>query len=259
MRNAAAWGIHHHAASAGILMSGEATVASYPTVANSLLWIDRFRSATDASGMVPAVAGDLVRTISLPTGWGASLGDGLVVQATAGNRPTYRSNGLQGNGTSTRMTLPSALSLNGAFTAWIVVDFNGTATPTVYGLSGNAGTYGGVLADRFVNSLRCYSDDASSYIRDEGLVTTGKVLIRIRRTAANAMYFDATTIAESAESSTTYTWAIDRIFARGGSAPDWTNSGVRFCQWVVVGDDAVTAGTSAAVEAKLLALEGVSI
>lgn len=94
---------------------------AYPTVANSLLWINRFESKTDTLGSVPAVNGNAVWTIKLPSGWGASLGDGLVRQDTAGSRITYQANGLQNSSGTRVMNLPgSGISLAGNFTIYTI-------------------------------------------------------------------------------------------------------------------------------------------
>ncbi len=233
----------------------------YPTIANSLLLVDFANGCTDTSGLVSAGDGDSVRTIRLPSGWGASLGDGLLRQDTEANRPIWRATGLQTNGTSTRLIFPASISLSGAFTVYNVLDMQGTTKSPYLGFSGNVGSYGGVVPDYFTagGGLRAYSDNASTYNQSAGWSPTGLAVIRIRRTAANAIYFAATGLSELARSSTSYTWVLDRWLARGGGTPDWTNSGIRSLGGMIIGADAVTAGTSAAAEAWLSARFGVTL
>jgi len=233
----------------------------YPNIANSLLLVDFANGCTDTSGLVAAGDGDSVRTVRLPSGWGASLGDGLLRQDTLANRPTWRAAGLQCNGTSTRLIFPASISLSGAFTVYNVLDMQGSTKSPYLGFSGNTGAYGGVIPDYFAagGGLRAYSDDASTYNQSAGWSPTGLAVIRMRRTAANAMYFAATGLSEVARSSTSYTWVLDRWLARGGGTPDWTNSGIRSLGGMIIGADAVTAGTSAAAEAWLSARFGVTL
>jgi len=232
----------------------------YPNIANSLLLVDFANGCTDTSGLVAAGDGDSVRTVRLPSGWGASLGDGLLRQDTLANRPTWRAAGLQCNGTSTRLIFPATISLSGAFTVYNVLDMMGSTYTPYIGFSGNAGTYGGVIPDcnTVGGGLRVYNDNLS-YTGTAGWLPTGKVLVRIRRTAANAIYFAATGLSEVAMSSTSYTWVLDRWLARGGGLADWTNSGIRSLGGMIIGADAVTAGTSAAAEAWLSARFGVTL
>jgi len=125
----------------------------------------------------------------------------------------------------------------------------------VAAISGNAGTYGGVLADFNTSNLRCYSDDAVTYIQSVSYTPATLCMVRIRRTSGNAMFFAATGLAEVSKGSTTYTWSLDRIMARGGSVTDFTAEGVYLNQWVIVGEDTVSAGTDAVIQAALLSLE----
>lgn len=234
---------------------------SYPTIANSLLLVDFANSCTDTAGATLAGDGDSVRTVRLPSGWGASLGDGLLRQDTEANRPIWRTSGLQTNGVSTCLIFPGTISLPGAFTVYNVLDMQGTTKSPYLGFAGNVGSYGGVVPDYFTagGGLRAYSDNASTYNQSAGWSPTNLAVIRMRRTATNVMYFAATGLSEVARSSTSYTWALDRWLARGGSNPDWTNSGIRSLGGMIIGADAVTAGTSAAAEAWLLARFGVAL
>ena len=227
---------------------------SYPTIPNSLLWVDYANSCTDASGATPATAGDRVQTIRLPVGWGASLGDGLVRQDVALSKPRYDAGGLYNFLNVTFMLLPATINLSGAFTAYFVINHNNIAYPhAVQSISGNAGTYGGVLADFNSSNLRCYSDDAVTYIQSVSYTPATLCMVRIRRTSGNAMYFAATGLAEVSKGSTTYTWSLDRIMMRGGSVSEFTAQGVYHNQWVIIGADTVTDGTDAVIQAALIA------
>lgn len=239
-----------------MLVNRGAGGSQYPNVANSILWIDRFRSCTDSNGLTRATVGDRVQTIPLPAGWGASLGDGLVRQGAALQKPRYDAGGLYNYLNVTIMLLPATINLSGAFTAYFVTNHNNIAYPhAVFPISGNAGTYGGVLADFNTSNLRCYSDDAVTYIQSVSYTPATLCMVRIRRTSGNAMFFAATGLAEVSKGSTTYTWSLDRIMARGGSVTDFTAEGVYLNQWVIVGEDTVSAGTDAVIQAALLSLE----
>lgn len=234
---------------------------TYPVIANSLLWVDRFNSYSDAGGTVPAVVGDRVHTIRLPEGWGSSLGSGIISQSTHSYKPDYILAGLKSNLNITQMLLPSSISLSGAFTVWAVVNLNGVASFEVYPISGNDSLYGGVIADvqSVGTNLRTYSGDASTYIQTATYSPTGKILIRIRRASNGNMYFAATGLTEVAKGNTSYVWLLDRILQRGGSFGGFTTENVCINQVVVVGADAVTAGTSSAIETRLASLEGVRL
>lgn len=230
--------------------------SQYPTIANSLLWIDYSNSYTDASGLTLATAGQSVQTIRLPSGWGASLGDGLVRQTTSGNRPTWQTLGLQCNASSTVMALPATISLASTFTAYGVFDFQGTFTSNVVGLSGNIGSFGGCLLEwANASDLRAYSDDASTYIGSRaGTNPANKILIRQRRAADNKIYFAGGGLFADTQYgvSSSYTWQLDRVLARGGGVLGFTNTQVRITHIVLVGADTVTAGTDAAIQAALI-------
>jgi len=221
----------------------------YPTIANSLIWIDFGNGCTDANGVTLATAGQSVQTIKLYPGWGASLGDGLVRQATSGNRPTWQTNGLQCNGTSTIMSLPATISLNSVFTAYAVVDFNGWYNQPVTAFAGTTGSFGGVLINYNASGFRAF-DDSATYIQTLATTPTDMRLSRIRRQADTAIYFAQTGVAEVAKSSTAYTWAINRIL----SYPSvFTNSSARVRHMLLFSADTVTAGTDAAIQAAIIA------
>lgn len=230
----------------------------YPTIANSLLLVDFANSCTDTAGVTLAGDGDAVWTVRLPSGWGASLGDGLLRQDTLANRPTWRTTGLQCNGTSSRLIFPATISLDGAFTVYNVLDMQGSYKTLFFGFTGNVGAWGGVVHDYNVSGLRAY-DQSVTYLQTATHSPTGKILTRVRRDASNNMYFAATGLAETPESTTSYTWVLDRWLARGGGTPDWTNSGIRSLGGMIIGADAVAAGTSAAAEAWLSARFGVAL
>lgn len=223
----------------------------YPVVANSLLWIDRFRSATDTSGLVLAGDGDSVRTISLPASWGASLGDGLVRQETSGNRPTYKTNGLQGNATSTIMSLPATVSLSGTFTVYAVIDFNGSYNQPITTIAGNGGSFGGAIANFNAAGMRTF-DDSAVYLQSLSVAPTGLVMARVRRNAGNNLFFAITGTSDTAKSATDFAWPLNRILSYPGV---FNNTSARVRQIVVVGADTVTAGTDAVIQAALIALE----
>ena len=221
----------------------------YPTIANSLIWIDFGNGCTDDSGVTLATAGQSVQTIKLYPGWGASLGDGLVRQATSGNRPTWQTNGLQCNGTSTIMSLPATISLNSVFTAYAVVDFNGAYNQPVTAFAGTTGSFGGVIINYNASGMRAF-DDSATYIQTLATSPSGMVLARIRRQADTGIYFAQTGVADAAKSSTAYTWAINRIL----SYPSvFTNSSARVRHMLLFSADTVTAGTDAAIQAAIIA------
>lgn len=228
--------------------------SSYPSVANSLLLVDFANSCTDANGLTLATDGQAVRTLRLLPGWGASLGDGLLRQEAGAFRPTWRADGLQGDGSDDRLTLPATLSLPGAFTVWAVVKCTGSVT-SVTTLAGSTAPFDGAICGINSSGMRAFNPDAS-YNQTLAITTTGVRLLRIRRTAANAMFFAATGTSETARSSTSHNWQLDRILYATGAA---TESAHRVQGIMVVSADAVTDGTSAAAEAWLLARFGVAL
>lgn len=228
---------------------GGGRASLYPTIANSLLWIDYANSCTDASGATLATAGQSVQTIRLPSGWGASLGDGLVRQTTSGDRPTWQTNGLQCNGTSTIMSLPATISLSAAFAAYAVIDFNGAYNHPATAFSGTTGAFGGVIINYNASGFRAF-DDSATYIQTLAANPTNLRLSRIRRQTDNNIFFAQTGVAEAAKSSTTYTWSINRILAYPGV---FSNSSARILHLLLFDADTVTAGTDAAIQAALVA------
>lgn len=226
----------------------------YPTIANSLLWIDYANSYTDASGLTPATEGQSVQTIRLPSGWGASLGTGMVSQSNGISKPVYRSgDGLESQNTNTLMALPASISLTGAFTVYTVVNFHEVATAVLISISGRAASFGGVLNDIDAgNVFRAYSEDLG-YFQSQAYTATGLKMLRQRRNAANAIFFAGTGLAEVAKSSSSYTWLLQDIFRRDSGVSGSTEGGVCIAQVVVVDDDTVTAGTDAAIQAALIA------
>ena len=221
----------------------------YPTIANSLIWIDFGNGCTDANGVTLATAGQLVQTIKLYPGWGASLGDGLVRQATSGKRPTWQTNGLRCNGTSTIMSLPATISLNSVFTAYAVIDFNGGYNQPVTTFAGTVGSFGGAIINYNASGMRAF-DDSAAYLQTLNAMPTTLVLSRIRRQVDNSIYFAQTGVAEAAKSSTAYTWLINRVL----SYPSiFTNSSARVKHMLLFSADTVTAGTDAAIQAAIIA------
>lgn len=221
----------------------------YPTIANSLIWIDFGNGCTDGSGVTLATAGQSVQTIKLYPGWGASLGDGLVRQATSGNRPTWQTNGLQCNGSSTIMSLPATISLSSAFTAYAVIDFNGGYNQPVTAFAGTGGLYGGAIINYNASGLRAF-DDSATYNQFIATFPTSMVLTRIRRQADSSIYMAQTGVAEVVKSSTAYTWAINRILSFPSS---FTKSSARIRHMLLFSADTVTAGTDAAIQAAIIA------
>jgi len=236
------------------LVAARAMGNPYPTIANSLLLIDFANGCTDANGLTLATDGQAVRTLRLPTGWGASLGDGLLRQETGALRPTWRTDGLQGDGTDDRLQLPATISLSGAYTVWAVVKCTGSVT-SVTTLAGSVAPFGGAICGINASGMRAFNPD-TSYNQSLAITTTGVRLLRIRRDASNNMWFAATGTSEVARSITSHNWQLDRIlFATG--AP--TQSTHRVQGIMVVSADAVTAGTSTAAEAWLSARFGVTL
>lgn len=252
MRGATAWGIVGGAAGLGVEQASSGF--AYPAIANSYLLIDFANGCTDANGLTLATDGQAVRTLRLPTGWGASLGDGLLRQETGALRPTWRADGLQGDGSDDQMALPATISLPGAYTAWAVVKCTGSVT-SVTTLAGSTVPFDGAVCGINASGMRAFNPDAS-YNQTLAITTTGVRLLRIRRDASNNMWFAATGTAEAAKSSTSHNWQLDRILHATGAA---TEAAHRVQGIMVVSADAVTAGTSTAAEAWLSARFGVTL
>lgn len=109
----------------------------YPTLSDPTkqsLWIDRFQSYKD-DNVTLAIAGEAVKSIKLPSGWDVLSPGGSIVQTTLADRPTYKADGLQSNGTSTKMVFPAALPLSGDFTLWFVQ--SSVSTSAAVGLAGD--------------------------------------------------------------------------------------------------------------------------
>lgn len=231
------------------VLGGISGFSVYPTVANSRLWLDRNANVySDTGGTTPAsVDGSIGSWRAVGGGWGTDL----VGQATGSRQPTLKSNGIQCDGIDDFMSLPSAISLSGAFTAYAVLNFNGAYNHPLTAFSGSTGSFGGTIINYNASGLRVF-DDSATYIQTLTASPTGRVLTRIRRDASNNLYFAQTGIAEVARSSTAYTWNIDRLL----SYPTvFNNSAARVLQLVLVTADTVTAGTDAAIQSALIALE----
>lgn len=228
---------------------------NYPTIPNSMLWIDYANSYTDVAGTTPAADGNRVQTIRLPAGWGASLGSGMVEQTGAATlRPTWRTNGLEVNGTTTKMLLPATINVAGAFTCYVVYNFTSSYFFAAC-LSANFSTYGGAVLDVSTTNIRCFIGDASVVIaRNAGASFSGLVLIRTRRTSTNNIHIGYSGGGDSASLGTlSHTFQLINFLMNGGSIPDYTSASVRTLHAVLVGADTVTAGTDAAIQAALVA------
>lgn len=206
-----------------VLLSGNKKKARYPTIANSLLWIDYANSCTDANGLTPATAGQSVQTIRLPSGWGASLGDGLVRQTTSGNRPTWQTNGLQSNGSSTYMVLPGDITLSGDYTIYMVAE-RAAVTALIY--AGQAAS---------TKSLVSFTD--SKYYHWSGSIlqatdaATGLVIRKVRRSGVSTTFRVGGVNTSQNDSETI---VINQIIARQVPVNLVTDSSNRYCQLVIV-------------------------
>jgi hypothetical protein len=242
----------------GAIRADVAAAPLYPTVANSLLWADFLtQGCSDTAGATPCNDGDAIWTVRLFSGWGASLGDGLIRQDTGANRPTFRAGiGAQPNGTSSIMSLPASITLSGAFTVWHVLNFNGSNARNLFALGGTSGTADGSIAEAWqAGETRTY-DDVVGYLQTLAHSNTGIAVIRVRRDTGNNMFFRVTGVGETAKGSTSFSWVLNRVIGRNTFA---ASSTARAIAAIAVGADAVTAGTSAAVEAAILSKYGVSL
>lgn len=205
----------------------------YPNLSDTskqAIWIDRFRSYKD-NNVTLAAAGDTVQSILLPSGWDVLSAGGSVTQSTAGNRPTYQSDGLQSNGTSSYMTLPAALALSGDYTFYWV-GTRGAAGRVQMAMGTNSGA-------GYENIGQDYSDNVS-YCTDSGNsnATGGPAdntyCIRRWRRSGSTSYYKAPGASEVSTVGGSGLITLNVILARRGQAPIvYTNTSCRLNQWVV--------------------------
>lgn len=207
--------------------------ASYPTIANSLLWIDRFNSNT-------LVDGQPISSISLPNGWGSSYGS--VTQSGAA-RPTYRSDGIQFDGLSDintagwvmYMNLPLNYVSNGDFTMYFVLyrpsDVGCYAMPLGGNQSLAGPAYGDVLMGLWPTSDG-YTGGQTNYTAWSDTIS-GKTIRKIRRTSTN-LYYKSYGMVEQNGGANGITIQADIMGARIGQFSAGTRSTVRICQIVLV-------------------------
>lgn len=219
-------------------LSGSATASftensSYPTIANSVYWIDRFNSNT-------LTAGQSISSITLPSGWGAAYGS--VTQGTPNRQPTYQTNGIQFDGSFEindpfymYMNLPLSYVSTSDFTMYFVLDRPSNTNCHAMPLGGNqslAGpAYGDVLLGLWPSS-DAYTGGGTAYTGWTD-ATQGKTIRKIRRTSGS-LYYKTYGAVEQSGGTNSSTIQVDLLGARIGQYPAGTRSTVRLCQVVLV-------------------------
>lgn len=226
----------------GAIRADVAAAPSYPTVANSRLWLDRNRNLySDTGGTTPAVVNDSVASWrSVGGGWGTTL----VTQATSSKRPVLKSDGLQSDGVDDK--LDCSLLINGDYTIYFVVSKPnnavscGMADYTIYGYFGGGG------------NLFC-SNGASWSNATNWDGTTTPIIVRFRSGGGN-LYSKAPNFVEQTYVVAAANATMLSIFtANGGNA---SHSGCRFMQMVLVDRNLTPGGVDdLAIIAKLQELE----
>lgn len=205
----------------------------YPQLSDTskqAIWIDRFRSYKD-NNVTLAVAGETVQSITLPSGWDVLSAGGSVTQSTSGARPTYQSNGLQSNGTSSHMILPASLALTGDYTFYWV-GTRGAAARVQMAMGTNSGAgYENIGQDYSDNT--CYCTDVSG-TNATGGPSDNTYCIRRWRRSGSTSYYKAPGASEVSSAGGSGTINLNIIMARIGSAPIvYSNTNCRLNQFVI--------------------------
>lgn len=227
---------------------------SYPTLSDTskqVIWIDFLnQSKTDTSGLVTANAGDTVATVKLPTGWGASLGDGYVRQNTSGLRPTLRSDGVQGDGSTTIMNLPSTITCVAPYTIYMIGSRTNSSHTNFY-------------LCRSANGFSGHSTDAKYYLYNGANVysqsdtTTGLICKRVRLCSDGHWRAKWTGTSETDNvGSVGYSFPFDTMIK--ASTAD-TNTNSRIIAVICVSEDTVITGNNTAIENFISTTYGVSV
>lgn len=206
-----------------------ASAPTYPILSDPTkqkLWVDYLLGCTDTAGATPATTGQSVWTIPLPSGWSPG-GDNLMRQDTSGNRPTWQTDGLQTNGTSSYLSLPASISLTGDFTIYFVGVRSNAATQHLiwHGRSGN-------------NDAPLTYSDGNTYLFAGGssfsTSSTGLIIRRLRRSGTGANNITLTDNGSSSSISSNSTLLIEYLLQRNASGGLVTSSACRTLGLVVV-------------------------
>lgn len=229
----------------------------FPTVASSLLWLDRSRGVfTDTAGTTPASIGDtLARWDGATAAWG--LGTYNFQQATGGLRFTLRSDGLQDNGSATSMMLINTnIVMAGDFTCYWISSRTTNTQPVVALAGTNAAAKYGYIKEAISTNLGVVAkDDGASrrLVDTEATASPGSVK-RVRRLSSGTSYFKAGSVAEV--SGALGAGNVTIVAMGMADFSTGTNSLARIRQIVLVNKN-ITPGDAddLAIRAKLLALE----
>jgi len=219
----------------------------YPTIADSLIWLDRNRNVySDVAGTTPAaINGTIAAWRAVGYGWGSDL----ITQATAGNRPTLKSDGIQ-NAVANGYLSWTGITLGAAWTVYTVQ------------LRPSGSDRSIALGDNVLGSM-ISAWDAVAYFPYQGSFlrvspytdTTNTLCIRrARRSSTTACHCKVGGSAElNGVCQAADTWFFDMVLARSGNA---STSASRLRQIVVVNRNlAHDSVDDLAIRAKLLALE----
>lgn len=230
----------------------------YPTVANSRLWLSsQYGVYSDTAGATPAAVND---TVGSWRAVGGSWGTDLATQSNATKRPTLKTDGISGDGTDDHLILPSTISVPGAFTCYCVVK-KSSISQTSVAIGGNQGTWGPPMNYHFSDgALYAYDRNSGSLGSKAFTTAAGSYLIRLRRNAANAVFYAATGLAEGASICTlTESYTLAYLLASIGSSSIYSTSNSYFKEIVLVKGDTVTDGGDAEIRARLVTLTGIDL
>lgn len=224
----------------------------YPTLSNpswQTYWIDRNQSYTDSGASAKAAAGQSVYTIKIPTAWGGATFN--LQQPTAGLRPTYQTDGLQGNGTSTIMNLPVAFALSGDYTYYFVQKSNAATNVVGLATNGTPSVFDCIGHDNADNN--CYAIDTAISLYNPA-ADRSYCIRRFRRTGGNT-YHKKPGVGETSIAAALGTINLGCFMSRQGSVI-YNDSTARVCQIVLVTAN-LTPGSAddLAIRNALLALE----
>jgi hypothetical protein len=220
-------------------------IPAYPIVANARLWLNwRTNLFTDVTGTVPAV---MTNSIASWRAVGESWSNDLETQSGSNFRPALAADGIRFDGVNDRLSLVT-MTFTGPFTVYAVYYDTGTGR---LGLIGNSSNFTGI--DSLSTEIRLTTTAGTvGKIVSSAPATPTLRLLRIRRDSSNNIFIGASGVAEGAATTND---SSSITFNQLGQVLVFMANDKYLRQIVTVAADTVTAGTNAAIVAKLQSLE----
>lgn len=204
--------------------SGSTKVLHYPTVSSSRIWLDRNHyvyQAEDGTNPISAAGQSIASWRAVGGAWGTDL----IYNSTAGQRPTWETDGIKTDGSDDRLLFPSTLTISGNFTLYSVLTKVDDASSTQWAGDGTTANYLGWLGNfayGFCNSTQSVDvlDTSESWV---------KSIRRIRR-SGSTWYYKRTGAAEASKAGSSADFSLTMLLRSSATL----SSNRRFHAFVLV-------------------------